>query len=161
MADEETGLYRPGTKKPRRGGIQQRLDSSGSDNVQHSSDLALLLLALVAAGQLSAPLMCAIAVAACKDIAKTSPKNHSFPMLERLRTPSPRHAWQIAYSVMKSVCSLPALYRFHMPALIRGVETTCSQGILLPHELFACLYHSDSYRHIWDTSLVPDTRSLS
>ena len=62
---------------------------------------------------------------------------------------------------MKSVCSLPALYCFHMPALINGVETTCLQGILLPHELFANLYHSASYRHIWETSLVPDAKFIS
>ena len=163
MADEDFGLYRPvSRKKARKGGIQQRLESSGSDAVKHDSALALLLLSLVAAGQMSAIVMGAIAVAACTDIYAAAPAGHSFPMLDQLAaaTTSASNTWRTCYSLMKSVCGLPSLYLFQMPSLVRGVETTSLHGILLPHELFASLYHTPSYRHIWQ-SLVPDTRSLA
>ena len=159
MADDEIGLQRPGAKRARKGGIQQRLTSSGSDHVQHSSDLALLLLALVAAGQLSAPLTGTIAVAACKDIYKAAPYGHTFPMLDKLDNTNPNYAWKLAYGLMKTLTSLPALYKIYMPALIRGLETTVLHGILLPHELFSCLHHS--YHHIWQISLVPDSKSMA
>ena len=122
MADDEIGLQRPGAKRARKGGIQQRLTSSGSDHVQHSSDLALLLLALVAAGQLSAPLTGTIAVAACKDIYKAAPYGHTFPMLDKLDNTNPNYAWKLAYGLMKTLTSLPALYKIYMPALIQVLK---------------------------------------
>ena len=143
-------------RKERQGGIRQRIAGMEEEDPSHTvleSALALLLIHMVTLGHLSCPNANKIALAAQKDLNKVMPPDTSFPLLNSLCSGHARNVWRDIYRAIKDLPRLPSLFQVWLPMVVEGVLTTALAGILLPHELFACLYLQ--YNATWMVSMVP------
>ena len=149
-------MIEPGpVRKKRKGGNLQRIAAAEADdpsNVQLESALALTLIHMVVLGELSAPTAGIIAKAGSEDLDKVKPPGTTFPMLEVLCS-TPRNVFRSMWRFIKDIPKLPPLHQVWLPMVVNGVLTTALAGILLPHEMFACLFLD--YNATWLMSMVP------
>ena len=146
-------------KKKRRGGHQQRLAQQKaepeSDGRCETSALCLLLLNLFAWGYFSPQRVQQIAEMAVKDIEKSKEDPRILEdlyTLAKLGTKG-KHANNIHAELMSKVEHVPKIPRpFKAAVPLKGFLNSI-QSMLLPHEMFACIY--THYRQVWNTTILP------
>ena len=143
--------------KRRRGGIQQRIAKQREDAKQYPSVLAEFLLSQFAWGHFSAQMVQTIAGLAMKDIMKVSDDYEQLDDLIKLSKvgSSGAHANNCHTALMvhaKSGVNLADLFYFN--ACFKPPHGEQIQAALLPHELFASLFHH--YEPAFFSSVLPD-----
>ena len=156
----------PPRKKQKRGGIKQRIARAKEaewavHNFEGSSTLAALLLSLFAWGFFSPQRVQEIAARAVQDI-ENAANNPSvieeLKILQSLGTKG-KYSNKMHGQLMERiewVSRLPKGYKFQIP--LRGFRQTCSQMMLLPHELFSVIYHS--YKAVWSKTVAPSVDTV-
>ena len=146
-------------KKKRRGGHQQRLaqqkDEPEGDGRCETSALCLLLLNLFAWGYFRPQRVQQIAEMAVKDIEKSKEDPRILEdlyTLAKLGTKG-KHANNIHAELMSRVEHVPKIPRpFKAAVPLKGFLNSV-QSMLLPHEMFSCVY--THYRQVWNTAILP------
>ena len=145
-------------KKRPRGGLRQRLKRS-NESVEENNDvtsaLALLLLSLFAWGFFSPQRVQQIAEMAVRDIKAVAEDPSILKNLETLANlgTKGKHSNNIHAELMSKVEHVPAIPRpFSAKIPLKGFPHSM-QYFLLPHEMFACIYHN--YKNLWNTAIVP------
>ena len=146
-------------RKRRRGGIGQRMEAAAPGPAD--STLARFLLYNVAWGVMSPQLAQRLAQMALEDFKTSSASGGALVELEHLANAgaSGKHVNNVNRSVMKYAGAkslLPVPFKPKLPYKMGfGEQTT---AILLPHEMFAAIYHS--YPDAWQTSICPGAMRL-
>ena len=144
-------------KKRQKGGLRQRLKRSHevSEDADVTSALALLLLNLFAWGFFSPQRVQQIAEMAVRDIKASADDPSVLKHLETLANLGTKGQYSnnIHAELMKKVEHVPKIPRpFSATIPLKGYPNSM-QYFLLPHEMFACIYHSD--QHVWNRAIVP------
>ena len=147
-----------------RGGIRQRRRRRAEEeaaHVENSSHLAILLLSLFAWGEMSPQLLQKIAHAAYKDACRFKEATSSLLDLEKMAGIGCEGMYSNkCYGDLMKV--LP--FKVHVPAAMptrlpfRAPLHSLTQGILMPHELFSCIFHY--YRDTWNKCILPSSERL-
>lgn len=169
-------------QKRRRGGIRQRLEAAetqqataggarhqataGGNHVANfvaNSLLAAFLVEQFAWGHFSPQLIQKIAALACADFDRAREQEES--SLDDLRNLAqlgsrgafPNNVHRDLMARMSAQVHLPEPFAINMP--FKAPLGDRLQSVLLPHEMFASLYHD--YPEAWKTYIVPDIATLS
>jgi hypothetical protein len=150
-----------GVKRPR-GGQQQRLSrAAAAQEPALQSFLASFLIQQFAWGHFSGQMVQQIAELAIKDVKAAQETNGKLTDLESLAAVGTKgkHSQHVHRDIMKQCEKLS-----HLP---QGAEVNIpfgrnlgehKQHILLPHELFSCIYHK--YKNTWAKSILPGLSEL-
>jgi len=147
--------------KRRRGGIKQRISRSSDDAPRMRSALAQFLLSMFAWGDFSPQLVNEIASLAMRDFANARDDEEVLGDLVQLAKLGShgRHSHNMHRDLMLQVepqVKLPE--PFYAQMKFAGPHGEATQAILLPHELFASLFHD--YKKGWNNSIVDDVSKL-
>ena len=129
--------------KKRRGGVQQRLQASALENAPSTSKLATHLLEEFALGKKSPQECQRLASLAVKDMTAAGVLLENIPVdLRKLSElgSGGRHLNNCYRDIMRMTCKIPSIpmpFSVNIPTK-QGDETA---GILLPHVMFASMYH--------------------
>ena len=155
--------------KPRRGGVNQRLKRLREE--QQGSELAVFLALSFAWGELSPQTVAKIATLACSDMAKLKQGTLNESSLQQIARigGEGRHPNDMSKDMLRILPRSGLPERHSMAASIQRVTprglciTTTRIPTILPHEMFAALFHShqswfkrsvcpseDSVRAFWD-----------
>ena len=146
-----------------KGGVRQkqrrRLRAEGPGET--SSVLVSLLLSLFSWGEMSPQLVQKIAQAAYKDAVRLKEETSSLLDLEKIAGIgcSGTYANKCYADLLKVVpykIDVPKPMSTRLP--FKSPLDSLTQGILLPHELFACIYNH--YKATWDQCILPSTERL-
>ena len=141
-------------------GINERLAAAASAaNPAETSELCVLLLQLFAWGALSAQMCQRMAQCASNDIEKARRTQCRFTDLEGMAAVGAHgtHSNNCHRDLMGKFCNVsevPRPFQCDLPFLA-GFE---KQEVLLPHEMFACIYNN--YRETWNKVILPDPQKL-
>ena len=141
--------------KKRRGGIQQRLQASALENAPSTSKLATHLLEEFALGKKSPQECQRLASLAVKDMTAAGVLLENIPVdLRKLSElgSGGRHLNNCYRDIMRMTCRIPSIpmpFSVNIPTK-QGDETA---GILLPHVMFASMYHH--YRAAFGQYIMP------
>ena len=139
----------------RRGGLHQRLAKSAREQ-QCQSALYELLMIHFAKGEMSGALVHTIAKAAQKDL-ENAASGLKITQLQKIA--SLEHARNLGPSLtrmMSKESTLPDPLQVHIP--MKGcADDTPSAALLLPHEIFASMYHKDQG---WEKCILPEPNKL-
>ena len=147
-----------------KGGVRQRLRASAREadgHVHSTSALARLLLSLFSWGEMSPQLVQKIASAAFQDAQALVAGQSNLQDLERIASigSAGRYPNKCYADLLRAVpfkVSIPMA----TPCKLTFKESLgdLTQHVLLPHELFAALFHA--YPSIWRTSIMPNVERL-
>ena len=141
--------------KKRRGGVQQRLQASALENAPSTSKLATHLLEEFALGKKSPQECQRLASLAVKDMTAAGVLLEIIPVdLRKLSElgSGGRHLNNCYRDIMRMTCRIPSIpmpFSVNIPTK-QGDETA---GILLPHVMFASMYHH--YRAAFGQYIMP------
>lgn len=148
----------------RRGGIRQRIAKAEDEDPvpEHvESNLANFLLSMFAWGNFSPQHVQKIAKLAVQDMKRTQEENPVLEDLEKLakigvegQYPNKRH--EDLMKQCQTLTMLPPLFYTEVP--FKAPLGYCEQGFLLPHEMFAAIYHK--YPATWQKAFLPGTDTL-
>ena len=156
----------PPRKKQKRGCTKQRIARAkeakqAEHNFEGSSALAALLLSLFAWRFFSPQRVQEIAARAVQDIdnvANNPSAIEELKILQSLGTKG-KYSNKMRGQLMERiewVSRQPKGYKFQIP--LRDFRQTCSQMLLLPHELFSVIYHS--YKAVWSKTVAPSVDTV-
>ena len=146
--------YGPSRKK-RKGGVQQRLAASRVDQPDIiESELATLLLFLLAWGLCSAQLCQKIAECAVKDMKRAVETGALLSKLEKLAGAGATNAARDIRTAVRTEPRLPKPFVTEIPFKAGDAKT----AIMLPHEQFAATYAE--YPEVWNAMMVPGEDAL-
>ena len=149
-------------KKRRRGGIKQRLGAAEDDAGNHAAKslLVAFLVEQFAWGHFSPQLVQKIAALACADFDKAREQEELMEDLRRLAQIGSRGAW--ANNAHRDIMAFTTGVNPPEPCAVsmpfKAPLGDRMQSVLLPHEMFASLYHN--YPDAWTKYIVPDTATL-
>ena len=152
-----------GPAKRTRGGVRQRKESRrASEAVAGQSELALLLVTLFAWGDISPQMAQRLANAAYKDACKKAEGVSSLDDLKSIAEIGssgfyPNKCYADLMSAMPFDCKIPEPLSCKL--LFKQPLQWLSQAILLPHELFACIY--THFGHVWNKTIAPTSERLT
>ena len=149
-------------KNQRRGGIRQRLQAAEADAGNHvaKSLLVAFLVEQFAWGHFSPQLVQKIAALACADFDKAREQEELMEDLRRLAQIGSRGA--LANNAHRDIMAFTTGVNLPEPCAVsmpfKAPLGDRMQSVLLPHEMFASLYHN--YPDAWKKYIVPDTARL-
>ena len=155
----------PEAKRKRPGGLRQRLAQAEADErgrtMGDQSHLAQFLLELYAWGEMSPQMVQRVAKLVLHDIHASADNPRVLNDLEVLAGigTGGTHKNKCHADLMAKVekmSLLPSPFRVMMP--FKQPLGDAPQGILLPHEMFAALFHN--YQNTWKRSVVPSDKAL-
>ena len=147
-------------KRRRGGGVQQRLynrrgEPETDGTMGETSSLCMVLLNLFAWGFFSPQRVQQIAEMAVRDIERAQEDPlvlADLKMLAGLGTKG-MHANNIHSELMAKIEHVPKIPKpFKANVPLKGFPNSI-QSMLLPHEMFACIW--ESYKNVWNTAIVP------
>ena len=139
-------------KKQRPGGIHKRMHEA-QEEIQQESSAHTLLMNLFAQGCISAVLCHQISQAVQRDV-ELAGQGFVFPDLERLaRIKEGRNVTRSVHNQLNQCQDLPQPCYAHIPFS----DGHHPSGIVLPHELFAAIFHDKAQ---WQTMILPDPDQL-
>lgn len=151
----------PARKRRKRGGQRQRMAARSSARTGGASQLAAYLLGMVAWGIFSPQRARHISALACKDIDSVKENDSSLDDLYFLAGLGSdgahshnMHRELFTHYRTESLLPQPFITKMNFGAGL-GEQT---QAILLPHEMFANIYHH--YKPTWNRTVLPNTNRL-